>query len=143
MHAVTHVQYQSETLRTATVTQAKDGEAVQVRSHDGTLANVNAHTSMAPFIEQGDQVVCMPTEGDEHLGVMVVDRVRRPGEAPAKAFADYNGQLVLETDKDIIFKALNSQLALTGDGKIALTAENILSLAKVLNCIQGHNIELN
>jgi len=143
MQAVAQPQYESETPQVASVIAAENGEAIQVRRDDGLVLFVNAHASMTPYIEEGDRVICLLVGGHSSNSAMVIDRIRRRGESPVKAFSDNDGQLTLETDQAVLLKTASSTLALTNDGKIVLSAHDIMALAKELNCIQGESVEIN
>lgn len=142
MHAINPSITPNLTCNVAEVVDASDGAALTLKLNNGNVLSVYGHASMTPYLSEGDRVIFTLVEQSPGTA-MILDRLRRPGEAPAKSFVEQPDHLVLETDKHILLKNSKALLALTDDGNLSLEAENILTLAKLLYSIKGQNVEIN
>ncbi len=123
----------------AQVTRASVGEALEVRL-DGRSLPVSAHLDTVTPLSIGDAVLVEATVD----GVVVVGRLRRPGEPPAVPVrVDGEGRLLFDARAGVILRAAGSTLELRPDGAIVLEGRTILARAEGLHRLQGATIELN
>lgn len=133
------VSLQPESRRIAEVTRTRAGEAIEIRL-DGHTRPVRAHLDTVTALENGDAVLVDATPD----GVVVVGRLRHPGEPPAAPVRiDDAGRLLLARAEGVAIRAGGSTLELRPDGAIVLDGKTILATAEGLHRLQGATIELN
>ncbi len=122
----------------ATVVATEKGEALNVESA-GEQWTVVGHFSEVPILKTGDRVAVMQVAE----GVIVMSRLRSPGETPCPLVLDQNGRLEIEAAGGICLKSGESRIEITADGRIWVDGREIYSISEGRMRLQGSTIELN
>ncbi len=101
----------------AIVMDARKGEALTLSDVPGCPepVTVAGHGANAPWLEEGDGVLVMPTP----QGAVVIDRIRRVGEPPRTGF-DLIGRAAYLRAEGIRLESGNGRLEITADGEVLL-----------------------
>ncbi|MEJ2044887.1 MAG: hypothetical protein P8X74_13770 [Reinekea sp.] len=121
----------------ATVTKARNGQAVTLTSQQGMVESVTGHGSQVPVLHKGDQVLVVRNTG----GCFIIDRIRNDNEQPY--MANHNGQLIFENQQFIGFKVKDCYIRMEANGELIIHAENLRAVAELVNEIQGNLVKLN
>ncbi len=130
-------QLQGQTL-IAAVVATQDGQAQKVE-RSGEQLSVIGHFEAVAILKPGDQVAVMPAEG----GVIVMARLRSPGEKPNPLVLDQDGRLEIEAAGGICLKSGESRIEITADGRIWVDGREIYHISEGRLRLQGSTIELN
>lgn len=122
----------------ATVLATENGAAIKVENA-GEQLKVVGHFSEVPLLQSGDRVAVMQAED----GVIIMARLRNPGEMPSPLVLDQNGRLEIEANGGICLKSGESRIEITGDGRIWVDGEEIYTISTGRMRLQGSTIELN
>jgi hypothetical protein len=122
----------------ASVLEAGKGQALKLQI-DGREVPVLAHLARVGAISAGDLVLALELAE----GYLVVDRLRRPGEAVAAELLTEEGRVVVNADQALTLRCGQSEIGLTADGRIRIDGREIYSFADDRLCLQGAVIELN
>ncbi len=122
----------------ATVLATENGAAIKVENA-GEQLKVVGHFSEVSLLQSGDRVAVMPAED----GVIIMARLRNPGEMPSPLVLDQNGRLEIEASGGICLKSGESRIEITGDGRIWVDGEEIYTISAGRMRLQGSTIELN
>lgn len=125
----------------ANVEDACAGEAVRVfvialqRS-----VPVLSHSSEVSPLQIDDQVLVLLTT----QGVIVMQRLRKPGELPQAGFSvQQDGSLQLQNVNGITLKTNNARIEIRANGRICVDGREIYAIADGKHRLQGATIELN
>ena len=122
----------------AKVIDTQNGEALSV-DIAGEQLNVVGHFAEVSILKTADRVAVMQTEE----GVIVMSRLRNPGETPCPLVLDQNGRLEIEAAGGICLKTGESRIEITTDGRIWVDGREIYSISEGRMRLQGSTIELN
>ncbi len=122
----------------ATVVDTENGEALTV-AITGEQLTVVGHFGEVPILKSGDRVAVMQAED----GVIVMSRLRSPGESPLPLALDQDGRLEIEAAGGICLKSGESRIEITADGRIWVDGREIYSISEGRLRLQGSTIELN
>ncbi len=123
----------------AIVVSAKDGCAETVDCADGVRLPVRGHLASVDRLSEGDEVL-ISRRGDS---VLILGRLRRPGEAAQAKITESDGVVRLDAVKSLKLTCGNSTVELTHDGYIRVDGRRIYGFAKGQLLLQGATIELN
>ncbi len=123
------------------VTAVLNGEASLLKTLDGLeYDNKFIHASSVPHLSINDSVIVQNISGL----FIITDKLRNPEEKPTAGFnVNDDGSLSLYSDVSIVLKTLNAKVDILKNGKIMIDGNEVYSLSKGINRIQGTSIELN
>ena len=125
----------------ATVEEVEAGEAscVFVIGLQRSFA-VISHASELPPLQKDDQVLVLLSA----QGVIVMQRLRKPGERPQQGFSvQQDGRLQLYNVNGLTLKTDKAKIEIRADGRIYVDGHEIYAIADGKHRLQGATIELN
>ncbi len=123
------------------VASVLNGEASLLKTIEGIeYENKFIHASSVPNLSVNDSVIVQNISGL----FIITDKLRNLGERPTSGFdINEDGSLSLYSDVSIVLKTLNAKVDILENGKIMIDGNEVYSLSKGINRIQGTSIELN
>ena len=132
---------QSQQICIATVDKAEAGEAINVFVIAMQQSfPVFAHASEIPPLQKDDTVLVLLTM----QGVIVMSRLRKPGEQPQQGFSvQQDGRLQLHNKNGVTLKTDKAKIEIRSDGRVYVDGKEIYAIADGKHRLQGATIELN
>lgn len=113
---------QASQVTLARVVQAQAGEALWVDCDGATLAPM-AHTQSTPALRPGDRVLVLRQPA---TGLVILDRLRRHGEAPpSQAVTERDGRVLLRAERGLYLHCGESSLTLEPEGRMEMRGREL------------------